>query len=190
MASVAVADERVASAASQRRGLSCTRRGQPRGHDPTVRRESSRRTPDRPIARAPCATIRRVTALSHRGPALVVALLLTALALVAVGAAAPAAQSAATRSCPLSSSDQDPPGDVPTYNLTLRAKGASCTTAKKVMRAFHKCRAAAGYVCSKKLLIHWSCTGRKSSSTPVLFYANFTCKWGTRRITSRYQQNT
>jgi hypothetical protein len=127
--------------------------------------------------------------LSQRRGALLAVLLLAASAALLVTGAVPA-RSATTRTCQLSSSDQDPPGDVPTYNLTLKAKGSSCTTAKKVMKAFHKCRSATGYVCKKRLLAHWTCSGRKTSGTPVLFYANFTCKWGTRRVTSSYQQNT
>jgi hypothetical protein len=131
-----------------------------------------------------------VIALSQCRSALLTGLVAVALAALLLTAAVPAAQSAAARTCPLSSSDQDPPGDVPTYNLTLKAKGTTCTTAKRVMKAFHKCRSAAGYLCTKKLVTHWTCSGRKTSGTPVLFYANFTCKWGTRRVTSSYQQNT
>jgi hypothetical protein len=135
------------------------------------------------------ATIRAVMTLSRHRALLLAALLLAASAAFLLSGAVPA-QSAATRTCPLTSSEQDPPGDVPTYNLTLKAKGSSCTTAKKVMKAFHKCRSANGVVCSKKVLTHWTCSGRKTSGTPVLFYANFTCKWGARRVTSSYQQNT
>jgi hypothetical protein len=129
-----------------------------------------------------------MTFSKYRG-ALLAALLLAASAALLVTGAVPA-QSATTRTCHLSSSEQDPPGDVPTYNLALKARGTSCTTAKKVMKAFHKCRSATGYLCTKKLLAHWTCSGRKTSGTPVLFYANFTCKWGARRVMSSYQQNT
>jgi hypothetical protein len=129
-----------------------------------------------------------MTLSRHRLTILAALLLAASVALLAAGAVP--ARSASTRTCHLTSSEQDPPGDVPTYNLTLKAKGSSCTTAKKVMKAFHKCRSATGFVCTKKLLAHWTCSGHKTSGTPVLFYANFTCKWGTRRVTSSYQQNT
>jgi hypothetical protein len=36
----------------------------------------------------------------------------------------------------------------------------------------------------------WTCKGKKQSSTPVLFYATFTCTAGARRVKSSYQQNT
>jgi hypothetical protein len=111
---------------------------------------------------------------------------------LAMTIAAQNAQSASYRKCTLSQSEQYPKGTKPkpTYNLTLKAQGTSCTTAKKVMKAFHKCRSAAAYQCSRKVLTRWTCTGKKDSSTTEIFYANFTCKWGTRGVKSSYQQNT
>ena len=90
----------------------------------------------------------------------------------------------------LSERDRDPPGAKPTYNLTLRRQVTSCKTAKKVMYAFHKCRSKTRYTCTKRLLSHWRCTGKRESSIPTQFNANFTCKWGTRRVRSSYQQYT
>ncbi len=120
----------------------------------------------------------------------VAVLLAAALAALAMTVAAPPAQSASSKKCTLSERQKDPAGDTPTYNLTLRVTRSTCTTAGKVMAAFHKCRAAAGVTCTKKVASHWTCSGRKTSSTPILFYASFSCKWGVRRVTSQYQQNT
>ena len=119
-----------------------------------------------------------------------IAALTAVAALVAMLALAPAAQAASYRSCSLSERDQDPPGEKPTYNLTLKRIGASCTTAKRVMRAFHSCRSQSSHRCTKRLLSRWTCTARKDSSTATIFYATFTCKDGTRRVKSSYQQNT
>ncbi len=130
-----------------------------------------------------------MTASALRRP-LAVLVLLACLAVVAVTLRASDSQAAAPRKCSLSQRDQDPPGDKPTYNLSLKATGSSCTTAKKVMVAFHRCRSAASFTCKKKVLSIWACTGRRSSSTPLLFYASFTCRAGARRVTSSYQQNT
>jgi hypothetical protein len=130
-----------------------------------------------------------VTIFTHRRIPLLLALL-CALAAIAMTTGVRDAQSATTKSCSLSAGDQDPPGEVPTYNLTLRVARSTCTTAKKVMRAFHKCRPATGFKCTRKVLTHWTCTGRMSSSSAVTFYASFSCTWGTRKVTSRYQQNT
>lgn len=100
------------------------------------------------------------------------------------------AGAASYRTCSLSERDQDPPGSKPTYNLTLRQMGASCTTAKRVMRAFHGCRSRTAVNCSKRLLSRWRCSARKTSSTATIFYARYTCKAGTRRVQGTYQQNT
>ena len=78
----------------------------------------------------------------------------------------------------------------PAYNLTVKRSGVSCATAKKVVGAFHRCRSASSASCKKKLLGHWRCTGKKESSTPLLFYATLNCTYGKRRVRSSYQQNT
>ena len=117
---------------------------------------------------------------------------IAAAAALAMTTGAQNAQSASYKKCRLSQSEQYPKGTKPkpTYNLMLKAQGTSCATAKKVMKAFHKCRSASDYQCTRKLLTHWTCTGKKDSSTAQIFYANFTCTWGARGVKSSYQQNT
>jgi hypothetical protein len=120
-------------------------------------------------------------------------LLLVALALIGATLALGAAQSAhaaSYKSCTLSERDQDPAGDKPTYNLTLKQIGTRCATAKKVMNAFQKCRRTTDHRCTRKVLSTWSCSSKKDSSTSTLFYATFTCSWGKRRVRSTFQQNT
>jgi hypothetical protein len=114
---------------------------------------------------------------------------LTVLAVLALTAGTQSAQSAAAKTCALSGSDQQPAGGKPTYNLSLKAKGTPCPSAVKVMRSFHSCRAKTALTCSKKVS-GYTCTGRKTSSTALIFYASFTCKSGAKVITSSYQQNT
>ena len=41
--------------------------------------------------------------------------------------------------------------------------------------------------CKKKLLGHWRCTGKKESSTPVLFYGTLHCTYGKRAVRSSYR---
>ncbi len=65
-----------------------------------------------------------------------------------------------------------------------------CATAKKVLRAFHACRPRLSVSCGRKVLTHWRCSGRRTSSIPTTFYATFTCRWGSRRVQGTYQQNT
>jgi hypothetical protein len=116
--------------------------------------------------------------------------LVVAAATVALTLGVQSAPAASYKSCSLSERDRDPPGAKPTYNLTLRRQVTSCKTAKKVMYAFHKCRSKTRYTCTKRLLSHWRCTGKRESSIPTQFNASFTCKWGTRRVRSSYQQYT
>ncbi|MGH2944326.1 MAG: hypothetical protein ACRDLN_16300 [Solirubrobacteraceae bacterium] len=126
----------------------------------------------------------------RRGKSFAAPILIAALAALVLQIGAPDAQAASYATCRLSEHDQDPPGEKPTYNLSLKRQRTSCATARKVMHAFHKCRPKTGYRCTRKILSRWTCTGRKDSSTALILYASFTCKWGARRVRSSFQQNT
>jgi uncharacterized membrane protein len=115
--------------------------------------------------------------------------LLAVIAVLAAAASAPMAQSASSKNCPLSEHERYPHVTKPTYNLSLKVSGTSCATGKKVMKAFHACRSVTGYRCTKKVLKSWTCTGRKASNIATMFDGSFTCKYGSRRVTSGYQQN-
>jgi hypothetical protein len=112
-----------------------------------------------------------------------------ALAVLALTVGAQSAHSAAAKTCALAGADAQPASGKPTYNLSLKAKGATCPAALKVMRGFHACRAKTAVTCTKKVS-GYTCTGRKTSSIPLTFYASFSCKSGAKLITSTYQQNT
>lgn len=116
--------------------------------------------------------------------------MLAALAAVGMTLGAQAAPAASYKKCSLSERDRDPPGEKPTYNLTLKQQRTKCATAKRVMRAFHSCRSKTSYRCTKRILRRWRCSARKTSSIPTQFNATFTCKWGKRRVQSSYQQYT
>ncbi|MDX6375793.1 MAG: hypothetical protein QOE98_96 [Gaiellaceae bacterium] len=126
---------------------------------------------------------------SRRLLALVI-LLGTAAALSLTLGASPALAATYT-SCSLSEREQQPTGTMPkpTYNLSLKRQVTTCATAKKVMKAFHSCRALTSYRCTKKILAHWSCSAGKTSSGPGIFTATYTCTWGKRRVRGTYQQN-
>jgi hypothetical protein len=131
-----------------------------------------------------------VIALHHRSPLVLMTLIAASAALTVLLAAAPA-QAASYKTCGLSQREQQPGGTKPkpTYNLSLKQRGTTCSTAKRVMRAFHACRAIASERCAKKVLAHWSCSGRRSSSASGIFYATYTCTWGKRSVKGTYQQN-
>ena len=112
-----------------------------------------------------------------------------ALAAVAMTVGMQNAEAASYKKCTLSESEQNPSGTKPTYNLTLKKKVTSCSTAKKVMKGFHSCRSKNGAKCTKKVRTNWTCSGSKTDSTNTLFYGKFTCKWGSRRVQGTYQQN-
>ncbi|HVL30779.1 MAG TPA: hypothetical protein VM299_00975 [Solirubrobacteraceae bacterium] len=114
---------------------------------------------------------------------------LGALLLLAATIGAADAQAASFKNCRLSQSEQFPSGGKPTYNLTLRAKGVGCRTAKSVMRSFHRCRPRSGVRCSRRVLARWTCGGRRTSSIPGQFNATFSCRSGARRVAGSYQQN-
>jgi hypothetical protein len=115
---------------------------------------------------------------------------LVAVAAAALMVAAPSAAAASYRTCTLTEREQQPTNHVPQYNLSLKQQGTTCATAKKVMNAFHKCRSPKGYVCTRKVLTRWTCTGVRDSRIETTFYAHYTCTWGSRRVKGSYQQNT
>ena len=103
-------------------------------------------------------------------------------------AAAPA------RTCVLSPTAQQPPGGTPAYALTVSQRNTSCTTATKVMQAFHRCRGEGRSRCAKPILAgRWRCTGESrhgpSLGLPVARHGSFTCRRGARHVQGTYQEN-
>ena len=123
----------------------------------------------------------------HPRRLLVALTLIAALAAIVTAIGAQTAQSA-TR-CSLSASERYPKVTKPTYNLTVKVSGTSCATGKRVIKAYHACRSVAGVRCTRKVLKSWSCTGKKTSTIPTQFEASVTCKYGSRRVDSTFQQN-
>ncbi len=128
--------------------------------------------------------------IAHFRPSSLIATALAAVcAVVVLSVGAQAAQAAPYRVCTLTESQQQPKNGKPTFNLTIKRKGATCATARKVARAFHNCRSKAKFTCGKAVFGGWRCSGKKLSSTKVAVYATFTCSSGARRVNSTYQQN-
>ena len=129
-------------------------------------------------------------AVPRSAPFSILAILAAAAALALTFGVQVAPAASKYKKCSLSERDQDPPGEKPTYNLALKRIGGNCSTAKQVMRAFHRCRSRKAVNCSKRLLSRWRCTATRTSRTDTIFYARFTCKAGKRRVQGTYQQNT
>jgi len=131
-----------------------------------------------------------VIAVRRSSPLGILVVVVASAALALTFGAQGAAAASKYRTCSLSERDQDPPGSKPTYNLTLKRIKTSCKTAKRVMRSFHRCRSRKAVNCSERLLSRWRCSAKRTSRTDTIFYARYTCKWGTRRVQGTYQQNT
>ncbi|HWC25214.1 MAG TPA: hypothetical protein VG474_01400 [Solirubrobacteraceae bacterium] len=128
--------------------------------------------------------------LTRRSPLLTVLALVAASVALAATVGVQAALGAGYRKCGLSEGQQQPRGGVPTYNISLKARSTSCSTARKVMRAFHSCRGKSGVRCTRKVLRRWRCSGRNTSSIATEFNGTYTCKSGRRRVRGVYQQRT
>lgn len=130
---------------------------------------------------------------TRRSPRLAIFALIAALAALAalvMSSALPTAEAASYKKCSLSESQQDPSGSKPTYNLTLKRKVTSCSTAYKVLKSFHAKRSKGKATVSGKVRTNWTCSGSKTSSIPTGgFYGKVTCSWGSRRAQATYQQD-
>lgn len=130
-----------------------------------------------------------MTALPRRSTLLAALALTAALAALAMTIGAQHADAASYTSCSMSALlKYNPDRTKPTYNLTLKKKNTTCTTAKKVMKAYHSCRAKRSIKCNHKVRTHWSCSATRTSNSESRFNARFTCSWGNRRVRSTYQQ--
>ena len=111
------------------------------------------------------------------------------VAALAAGSAATAADPVAKASakCNISGKQRDLGA---TYVTSVTATGVSCSSALKVVKAFHKCRKANGPAgrCVKRVS-GYACS-EKRESIPTQFDARATCKKGKRTIVQQYTQNT
>lgn len=113
---------------------------------------------------------------------------LSALALpaaLAVVTVLPASASAS--SCKLGSGQ----GLGPSYVTSLTVSGTSCTSGKRLVRAYYRCRKAAGGVkgrCTKPVLGYRCRESRHGIA--IQFDARVTCTAGKRKVVHTYTQNT
>ncbi len=135
-----------------------------------------------------------MVARTRRRTPLFIAVVLASLVAPALTAGVQPAWSASKKSsykkCKLPERERFPRGGKPTYNTSLKTVRSSCRTARRVMKAFHKCRSTKSYRCSKRVLRKWRCRGRRTSRIATMFNGTYTCTWGKRRVRGMYQQNT
>lgn len=117
---------------------------------------------------------------------------LAAAALLCAAAPAPAQAAdapvaSAARACSLAGSYSKLG---PTYAYQLKVTATSCTTGKRVIRAWHTCRLRSGGRrghCHHRVL-HFACTETRSTGF-ASFVARVRCHSGIRRVSYVYNQN-
>jgi hypothetical protein len=117
----------------------------------------------------------------------------TVLSLAAAGLLAlPAASSSATlRTCPLTVKEQQ--GFGVTYVTSLKVRGVTCATGKRVVHGFQACRQARGGLkgrCPRSTsILGFHCTEDRGTA-PAQFSSKVTCVKAPRRVIFTYTQNT
>ena len=79
-----------------------------------------------------------------------------------------------------------------TYVTSIKVTHVSCTTAKRVIKAFNACRRANGGVkghCEKRVL-GYRCTEQRGDAIPTQYSAKVTCRNSPRTIRFNYTQYT
>jgi hypothetical protein len=78
-----------------------------------------------------------------------------------------------------------------TYVTKLRARGTSCKTAERVVRAFHACRHKKGKAgrCTRKVK-GYRCTDKRKLVMALSYDSDATCTSGSKGVKFSYQQNT
>ena len=118
--------------------------------------------------------------------------LLALPALIAIFAVVPATGATAATSCAKQIRGKERKLGT-TYVTKVNVTGVGCATGLKVVKAFHACRHENGKAgtCRHKVL-GYTCTEKRPASlkSPVSFDGDMTCKRGSKRVTSHYQQNT
>lgn len=118
--------------------------------------------------------------------------LLALPALIAVFAIVPATSATAATSCAKQIRGKERNLGT-TYVTKVSVRGVGCATGLRVVKAFHDCRHENGRAGScKHKVLGYRCTEKRPASlkSPVSYDGDMTCKRGTRRVTSHYQQNT
>jgi hypothetical protein len=123
-----------------------------------------------------------------RFPRLALLLVTGALLVAAMPAGAPAAtDNGPTASAARSCSVGDSRSYGTTYVLWIRARHASCSRARKVVRGFHKCRRGATGRCGS--FNGWHCSENRDYGRGS-YYSTVRCKRGAKVVRHKYNQWT
>ena len=122
-----------------------------------------------------------------RFPRLAVLLAAAALTLVAAPAGAPAASDGPTATVSRTCSVGDSRSYGTTYVLKITARNVGCRRARRLVRAFHKCRPGARGRCRR--VDGYRCRENRDYGRGS-FYSNVRCKRGGKVVKHRYNQWT
>ena len=103
--------------------------------------------------------------------------------------ALPAPASAALRGCSVAGKERSLGA---TYVTSLRVQSTSCRRAERLVRAFHRCRRAAGGAdgrCRRRV-DGYSCSEQRPRRGPTQYDARVLCRRGGRRVHHAYTQFT
>jgi hypothetical protein len=118
--------------------------------------------------------------------------LFAALLVLCAFALAPASASARTEAPTATASKTCSVGDTRSYGTTyvtkITTRRVTCRKAKKVVRAFHKCRKGARGRCGRRVL-RFRCSENRTFGAGS-FYSNVVCKRGGKRVRHTYTQWT
>ena len=132
---------------------------------------------------------------SHRPRLLRAAAASICLALGGVAATESPAIAASTKTCNVRSSPKYPNANPGGYFTSLKVRGVSCSSGKRLMVAFYKCRRKGGQGvqgrCRQSRVNGLRCSERRpaSGNNGSEYNATVTCSKGSKRVVHTYQQN-
>jgi len=107
-------------------------------------------------------------------------------------ASADGPSASASRNCSLSPNQQQNGFPPASYVTSIRVFNTTCRSGKRVIRAYHRCRAANGGRngrCPHRVLRYRCSEGARQSVPGVQYSTRVTCRKGGRKIVSTYTQN-
>lgn len=122
------------------------------------------------------------TALRPRTLLVAALVVLAALALALSGGRTPVASAA---SCSYSAKEGRALG--PSYVTSIQVTRTSCSTGKKIVKAFHSCRRTATGRCSRKVS-RYTCSEKRGKTFQGQFSSKVTCKRGSARVVHTYSE--
>jgi hypothetical protein len=108
--------------------------------------------------------------------------------ILAMAMALPAAAAGETKTCKLGSQARTLG---PSYVTSLKVSGTTCLSAKRLVRAYYRCRVANGGLDGRcrSTVRGYTCT-EKRTGISIQFDGTVTCRKGSARVVHTYTQNT